>query len=101
METKEYENLRIDVLRRLVDERGIECRDKKDEMVVNLQLHDQGKYVLETTYRKDGDGFIVGIDLHNKKHLGEIARLVEKKEAKFLNRFCDNRIQYFSKQKLL
>lgn len=98
---KEYENLRLDVIRRLIDERGIECRDKKDEMIANLKLYDEGKYVRETTYKKDGDGFIVGIDMSNRKHLQEIAKLIEKKEAKTLNRYCDNRLQYFSKQKLL
>jgi hypothetical protein len=85
----------------LIDERGIECKDKKDEMLANLKLYDEGKYVRETTYRKDGDGFIVGIDIANRKHLQEIARLIEKKEAKCLNRYCDYRLQYHSKQKLL
>ena len=101
MEEKEYENLRLDVIRRLIDERGIECKDKKDEMIANLKLYDEGKYVLETTYVKDGDGYIVGIDTSNRKHLNEIARLIEKKEAHTLNRFCNNRLQYYSKQKLL
>jgi hypothetical protein len=101
METKEYETLRLDVLRRLVDERNIECRDNKQDIISNLILYDSGKYIRETTYLKDGDGFIVGIDLSNKKHLAEIARLIEKKEAKCLNRYCNDRLQYFSKQKLL
>lgn len=98
---KEYESLRLDVIRRLIDERGIECKDKRDEMITYLKLYDEGKYVRETTYKKDGDGFIVGIDMANRKHLQEIAKLIEKKEAKTLNRYCDNRLQYHSKQKLL
>ena len=101
MEPKEYENLRLDVIRRLIDERGIECKDKKDEMINNLKLYDEGKYFRETTYKKEGDGFIVGIDMSNKKHLQDIARLVEKKEARCLSRYCDNRLQYYSNQKLL
>lgn len=98
---KEYENLRLDVIRRLIDERGIECKDKKTDMIEALKIYDEGKYVRETTYKKDGEGFIVGIDMANRKHLQEIARLVEKKEAKCLNRYCDDRLQYYSKQKLL
>jgi Na+-transporting NADH:ubiquinone oxidoreductase subunit NqrA len=98
---KEYENLRLDVLRRLIDDRGIECKDKKDDMINNLKLFDEGKYVRETTYKKEGEGFIVGIDITNKKHLQEIAKLIDKKEAKTLNRYCDNRLQYYSNQKLL
>jgi Na+-transporting NADH:ubiquinone oxidoreductase subunit NqrA len=98
---KEYENLRLDVLRRLIDDRGIECKDKKDDMINNLKLFDEGKYIRETTYKKEGEGFIVGIDITNKKHLQEIAKLIDKKEAKTLNRYCDNRLQYYSNQKLL
>lgn len=101
METLDYETLRIDVLRRLVDERHIECKDKKDDMISNLKLYDEGKYMRETTYVKDGDGYIIGIDIKNKKHLSEMARLIEKKEAKCLNRYCNDRLQYFSSQKLL
>ena len=63
----EYENLRLDVLIKLIDERGISCKNKKDEIIKYLKLDDQDKYIRETTYMKDGNGFVGGIDEFNVK----------------------------------
>jgi hypothetical protein len=43
----------------------------------------------------------VGIDLKRHADLVQIGKLVEKKEAKSLNRYSDNRIWYWSKIKLI
>ncbi len=97
----EYENLRLDVLIKLIDERGISCKNKKDEIIKYLKLDDQDKYIRETTYMKDGNGFVVGIDIKNRDHLLQMSKLIEKKEGKNLNRYEDNRIMYWSPQKLI
>jgi hypothetical protein len=54
-----------------------------------------------TTYEKSEGGFNVGIDIKNSPNLIQIGKLVEKKEAKSLNRYSDNRIWYWSKIKLI
>jgi hypothetical protein len=97
----EYENLRLDVLSKLIDERGISCKNKKDEIIKYLKLDDEDKYIRETTYTKDGNGFAVGIDIKNRDHLLQIGKLIEKKEGRQLNRYEDNRIMYWSPQKLI
>ena len=97
----EYENLRLDVLIKLIDERGISCKNKKDEIIKYLKFDDQDKYIRETTYMKDGNGFVVGIDIKNRDHLLQMSKLIEKKEGKNLNRYEDNRIMYWSPQKLI
>jgi hypothetical protein len=97
----EYENLRLDVLTKLIDERGISCKNKKDEIIKYLKLDDEGKYIRETTYMKDGNGYIVGIDIKNRDHLLQMSKLIEKKEGKQLNRYEDSRIMFWSPQKLI
>ena len=97
----EYNKLRLDVLIKLIDERGITCKSKKEEIIKYLIMDDDGKYIRDTIYLKDGKGYIVGIDVKNQKHIIEMGKLIEKKEAYRLNRFEDNRIMYWSPQKLI
>ena len=75
--------------------------DTKKGIIEILKQDDQGKYIWETTYEKSMSGFIIGIDIRNNEHLHQIGKLIEKKEARRLDRYCDNRIQYWSQQKLL
>jgi len=53
-----------------------------------------------TSYEKFENGFIIGIDIMNQKHLIEIGKLVEKKEARNLYLFTDKHVHYWAKQKL-
>jgi hypothetical protein len=96
-----YELLRLDVLQKLIDERGITCKNKKDEIIKYLIMDDEGKYIRETTYERNSGGYIVGIDMKNKNHMIQIGNLIIKKEARNLNRYSDNRLQYWSSQKLV
>jgi hypothetical protein len=96
-----YENLRLDVLQNLIDERGISCKNKKDEIIKYLKIDDQGKYIRETIYEKNSGGYIVGIDIKNHEHLVQMGKLVEKKEAKSLNRYENYRVMYWSSHKLI
>ena len=104
MSEVDYNKLRLDVLEKMIHTRGIECKMRKDEMIKMLRLDDEGKYeppMKETTHIKDGNGFIVGIDIKNKNHLIQIGNLIVKKEARNLHRYCDDRLQYWSSQKLI
>ena len=103
-ETTDYSKLRLDVLQKLILQRGIECKMKKDEMVKMLKLYDEGKYstpMKETIYQKDGIGYIVGVDISNREHLLQIGKLVEKKEGRSLNRYSEERIWFWIPQKLI
>jgi hypothetical protein len=104
MSEVDYSKLRIDVLEKLIYSRSIECKMKKDEMIRMLKLYDEGKYVeplRETLQIKEDSGFVVGIDMRNRDHIMQMSKLLEKKDAKNLNRFADNRVWYWSPQKLL
>lgn len=104
MSDVDYSKLRLDVLEKLIQSRGIECKNKKDEMVKMLKLDDEGKYQIpmkETSYEKHEGGFIVGIDLTNKNHLIQMGNLMLKKEARNLMRYSNNMVYYWSKQKLM
>ena len=58
-------------------------------------MDDEGKYIRETTYEKTTGGYIVGIDLKNKNHMVQMGNLILKKEARNLNRYSDNILNYF------
>jgi len=97
----DYEKLQLKELKLLAGSRNIECKETKEELIRNLTLYDQDKYVYPTTYDKVSKGFIVGICLKNTKHQIAIGRLIEKGEAKCLKMYCNDRIHYWSPQKLI
>jgi len=97
----DYDKLRLDVLTKLIDERGITCKNKKDEMIKYLKMDDEGKYVRETTYEKYQGRFLVGIDLKNTSHLLQMGKLVEKKEASLKGLYASDRVYYIASQKLI
>ena len=91
----------MDVLTKLIDERGITCKSKKDVMIEYLKMDDEGKYVRETTYEKWQGRLLVGIDLKNGAHLIQMGKLVEKKEASYKGLYASDRIYFISNQKLI
>jgi hypothetical protein len=100
----DYNKLRLDVLEKMIHQRGIDCKMKKDEMIRILKLYDDGKYtepIRDTLYIKDDSGYMVGVDMRSRDHIMQISKLLEKKDAKNLNRFSDNRIWYWVPQKLI
>ena len=97
----DYEKLRLDVLIKLVDERGISCKAKKDVIIEHLKMDDEGKYVRETTYEKWEGRILVGIDLKNGPHLIQMGKLVEKKEASPKGLYASDRVYFLSNQKLI
>ena len=97
----EYENLRLDVLTKLIDERGISCKNKKDVMIEHLKMDDDGKYIRETTYEKWEGRLLVGIDVKNQPHLIQMGKLVEKKEASVKGLYASDRIYFIANQRLM
>jgi hypothetical protein len=97
----EYENLRLDVLTKLIDERGITCKNKKEVIIDHLKMDDEGKYVRETTYEKWQGRLLVGIDLKNGLHLIQMGKLVEKKEASYKGLYASDRVYFISNQRLI
>jgi len=97
----EYENLRLDVLTKLIDERGITCKIKKEVMIEHLKMDDEGKYLRETTYEKYEGRLLVGIDLKNSPHLIQMGKLVEKKEASYKGLYASDRVYFISNQRLI
>ena len=100
----DYNKLRLDVLEKMIHSRSIECKMNKTEMIRTLKLDDEGKYqtpMVNTTYEKSEGGFNVGIDIKNQPDLIQIGKLVEKKDAKSLYRYSDNRVWFWSKQRLI
>jgi hypothetical protein len=97
----EYENLRLDVLTKLIDERGISCKNKKDVMIEHLKMDDEGKYIRETTYEKWEGRLLVGIDVKNQPHLIQMGKLVEKKEAFAKGLYASDRVYFISNQRLM
>jgi len=100
----DYSKLRLDVLEKLIHQRSIECKMKKDEMVKMLILYDEGKYkhpIKETIHLKDGSGYMVGVDISNSNHIQQISKIIEKKEGRSLNRYSEDRVWYWIPQKLI
>ena len=97
----DYNNLRLDVLTKLIDERGITCKNKKEVIIEYLKMDDEGKYVRETTYEKWEGRFLVGIDIKNGPHLIQMGKLVEKKEAFSKGLYSSDRVYFITSQKLM
>jgi len=98
----DYEKLRLDVLKGLIESRNIECKQTKDEMVKYLKMEDQGKYIRPITYQKQYDGrFIVGIDISDSDNCREMSKLMEKGLAENLRLYYNNRVHFISNQKLI
>jgi len=62
---------------------------------------DNDRKIQKTTYEKEDDGFVIGIDMKNHKELSEMNKLVEKREAKRLDRYIMGVCYFWSKHKLI
>jgi hypothetical protein len=97
----DYEKLRIDVLKTLISDRGIECKQTKESMVKYLKMDDEGKYIRPIEYEKAPDNkFIIKVDLRDSETCREMGKLVEKGVAQRMNIYSNNKIYYISNQKL-
>ncbi len=96
-----YNKLRLDVLEKLVCSRMIECKDNKTDMVRQLRLDDEGKYIRKTIVEKqDKDTYLIGIDssLHNL--MVEMGKLIESGDA-YRSHYAYGRHYYISNINIL
>jgi hypothetical protein len=101
-ESIDYNKLRLDILKDLIDGRGIECKQTKEEMIKYLRMDDEDKYIRPITYEKQPENkFMVGIDIRDQIHLIEMGKLVEKGHSQRMKLYCNNRVYYISNQKLI
>lgn len=97
----DYSKLRLDVIERLINHREIECKNNRTDMIRQLLLYDEGKYVRETTVEKqDGDKFLIGIDAARQDLMVQMGKLVERGEAKRVH-YANCRYYYISNINIL
>jgi hypothetical protein len=97
----DYSKLRLDVIEKLINHREIECKNNRTDMIRQLLLYDEGKYVRETTIEKyEGDKFLIGIDASNDTLMEQMGHLVEKGEAKKVH-YANCRHYYISNINIL
>ncbi len=103
MEEKyDYDKLRMDILKKMIDGRDIPCKQNREDIVKHLKLDDEEKYIRETIYEKhEGGKFIVGIDIKNTNHHKQIGKLIESGSAHRMNMYSMERIYYITTQKLI
>ena len=97
----EYNKLRLDVLEKLINHREIECKDNRTDMIRQLRLYDEGKYVRETIVEKiNKETFLIGIDSKRQDLMVKMGKLVEQGEAKRAH-YCNSRHHYISNINIL
>ena len=96
----DYEKLRIDILKTMIEDRGINCKQTKEVMVKYLKMDDEDKYIRPVEIEKSSEGkFIIKVDLRDSDTCREMGKLVEKGIAQRMNIYSNNKIYYISKQK--
>jgi len=99
--TYDYHKLRLDVLEKLITHREIECKDNRTDMIRQLLLYDEGKYVRETIVEKyDKDKFLIGIDSARQELMVQMGKLIERGEAKKVH-YANCRHYYLSNINIL
>ena len=82
----EYNKMKAGELKKLCEQRDIQCKPLIKEMVEALKLEDEGKWVFHTEQQKQKKGgYIIKIDYRNREHLIKMGQLIDKKLAKRLD----------------
>ena len=96
-----YDNLRLDILETMIEQRDIKCRKSKADMIKHLLLDDDGKYIRETLYEKvDNETYLIGIDTMNTPHMKVISKMIERGEVRYAGLYQLNRTYFISKEKI-
>ena len=96
-----YNKLRLDVLEKMVCSRMIECNDNKTDMVRQLILDDEGKYVRKTIVEKqDKNLYLIGIDSTLHDLMVKMGKLIENGEA-YRSHYAYGRHYYISNINIL
>ena len=92
----DYNRMKAVELKKLCEQRDIQCKPLVKEMIEALKLEEQGKWVfhIEQEKLKKGGGYIIKIDYRNKEHLIRMGQLVEKKIARRMEVYSMYRLWY-------
>jgi hypothetical protein len=75
----EYNKMKAQDLKKLCEQRDIQCKLVVKEMVEALKLEEEGKWVFHTEQEKlKKGGYVIKIDYRNKEQLVKMGQLVEK-----------------------
>ena len=75
----EYNKMRAQDLKKLCEQRDIQCKLVVKEMVESLKLEEEGKWIFHTEQEKlKKGGYVIKIDYRNKEQLVKMGQLVEK-----------------------
>jgi hypothetical protein len=75
----EYNKMKAQDLKKLCEQRDIQCKLVVKEMVEALKLEEEGKWIFHTEQEKlKKGGFVIKIDYRNKEQLVKMGQLVEK-----------------------
>jgi phosphoribosylformimino-5-aminoimidazole carboxamide ribonucleotide (ProFAR) isomerase len=96
-----YEKMKLSELRNLAEEHEIPTNSTKDEIIKQLKLVEQEKFIKQTTCEKFGKEYLVGVDIKDQRKLVTIGRYVENKEMKRANMFSSDRVYFLSTFKYL
>jgi hypothetical protein len=98
MKETEYEKLRLDILKKLIEARNIPCKQTKEDIIKHLIMDDKGEYVYATTVEKQPKGkFMVGVCVRNRTLSIQLNRLVDKGDAVRLKMYANNRVYFITK----
>jgi hypothetical protein len=92
-----YEKMKLADLKILADLHEIPTNLTKDQLIKNLKLADEEKYIKPTTCEKFGkDEYLVGVDIKNHQKLISCGRFIENKEMKKSMMYSSDRIYFIS-----
>lgn len=75
----EYNKMKAQDLKKLCEQRDIQCKLVVKEMVEALKLEEEGKWIFHTEQEKlKKGGYVIKIDYRNKEQLVKMGQLVEK-----------------------
>ena len=91
----DYNKMKAPELKKLCEQREIQCKLIVKDMVEALKLEEVGKWILHTEQVKQKvGGYIIKIDYRNKEHLIRMGQLVEKKIARRMEVYSMYRLWY-------
>jgi hypothetical protein len=91
----DYNKMKAPELKKLCEQREIQCKLIVKDMVEALKLEEVGKWIFHTEQVKQkGGGYIIKIDYRNKEHLIRMGQLVEKKIARRMEVYSMCRLWY-------
>ena len=91
----EYNKMKAAELKKLCEQRDIQCKPLVKEMIEDLKLEEQGKWVFHIEQEKlKRGGYIIKIDYRSREHLIRMGQLVDKKIARKMDVYSMYRLWY-------